>query len=649
MVASSQTDGGEVSDSLEAIDLDDAGIAKMLEAAEIPALVLALVHMTGDMELIRGDIRPIMEFLNPDDGLTDEQRDRVRALATQAIAAHRDDPQPFYMPSDAELREMLGFLVGKPVPDEYAEFLTSELSLHGEDPYAQPTIRAVSSQAKSGFKVLIIGAGMSGLLSAIRLQEAGISFEVVEKNSDVGGTWHENTYPGCRVDSANHVYSYSFRPKDWPQHFSNQQVLKQYFSETADEYGLRPQIRFDTEVVSAQFDEAESVWRVTTRGPDGATQTRVADAIISAVGQLNQPQYPDITGLDRFQGPAFHSARWRHDVDLTGKRVGVIGTGGSAFQFVPHIAEQAASVTIFQRTAPWIVANEDYFKEVPAEKHWLLRHVPFYAKWFRFSMFWRTAEGLLEAVTADEGWNRPEESVGEANQMFRDALVENLKLQLAERPDLLEKCTPDYPPGAKRALIDDGKYLQSLKRDNVELLTDSIEQVTEKGIRLTSGAEHEFDVIIYGTGFKASSFLHPMAITGLGGKELQDSWAGEPRAHKGVTIPGFPNFFCCYGPNTNIVVNGSIVFFSECEVRYILGCLALSIESGGRALDVKRDVHDRYNEWIDAGNAGMSWGQSSVNSWYKNASGRVTQNWPFSLLEFWQQTREPNADDFELV
>ncbi|MCR9277024.1 MAG: NAD(P)/FAD-dependent oxidoreductase [Pseudomonadaceae bacterium] len=649
MAISSQVSAERVDETLRPIDLDDRGIEAMLEAADIPALVLALVHMTGDLGLIRGDIRPLMEFLNPDDGLTDEQRERVKAQAAAVLAQHRDAPGAFYMPSDAELREMLSFLVGKPVPDEYAEFLTSELSLHGEDPYAQPDVEAVSASQRANYRVLVIGAGMSGLLSAIRLKEAGIGFDVVEKNDDVGGTWHENTYPGCRVDSANHVYSYSFKPKDWPQHFSNQKVLKQYFSETADEYGLREHIEFQTEVLSARFDEGSGQWQVTTRNARGETSTRNADAIISAVGQLNQPQYPDLPGLDSFKGPAFHSARWQHQVDLSGKRIGVIGTGGSAFQFVPHIAELAESVSVFQRTAPWIVANEDYFKEVPTEKHWLLRHVPFYAKWFRFSMFWRTAEGLLEAVTADEGWNRPEESVGEANQMFRDALIENLEMQLGDRPDLLEKCTPDYPPGAKRALIDDGKYLASLKRDNVHLLTDSIDSITENGIRLKSGEEHEFDVLIYGTGFKASSFLHPMSITGLGDKDLQESWAGEPRAHKGVTIPGFPNFYCCYGPNTNIVVNGSIVFFSECEVRYILGCLALSMSNDGKALNVRRDVHDRYNEWIDEGNAGMSWGQSGVNTWYKNASGRITQNWPFTLLEFWQQTRAPDAEDFELV
>ncbi len=198
-------------------------------------------------------------------------------------------------------------------------------------------------------------------------------------------------------------------------------------------------------------------------------------------------------------------------------------------------------------------------------------------------------------------------------------------------------------------MIDDGKYLRTLLRDDVALLTESIDEITPSGVRTTDGVEHNFDVLIYGTGFKASSFLHPMKIYGLAGKELHDTWKDEPRAFKGISIPGFPNLFCTYGPNTNIVVNGSIVFFSECEVRYIVGCLAMVMRSNASALDVKEDVHLRYNQRIDKGNAGMAWGQSGVNSWYKNANGHVTQNWPFTLLEFWQQTRTPDAHDYKLI
>ena len=634
---------------LQTITASDEEIRAHLETADIPSLMLALCHITGDMSIIRGAIKPQMEFLNPDDGLTDSQRQWVRDRALQAIASYRDAPGPFHDPTASELREMLDFLVGEPVADEYVDFLTAELSMHGEDPYAQPSIETIPEADRASFKVLIIGAGMSGILSAIRLKQAGIAFEIVEKNPDVGGTWYENTYPGCRVDSANHTYSYSFRPQDWPQHFSDQEVLRQYFADTVDEYDLRSNMRLNSEVVSASYDEQNRTWQADIVTGSGAKETLSANAIICAVGQLNRPNVPDISGHDDFHGETFHSARWRHDVDLTGKRVGVIGTGASAFQFTPIIAEQAASVTLFQRTPPWIVPNEEYFQKVPDGKHWLLNHVPFYARWFRFNMFWRSAEGLLHAVTAEDGWNRPEESVSDANQQFRDALVENLQAEFADHPDLLAKCTPAYPPGAKRALIDDGRYLRSLKRDNVSLLTDPIEHINQRGVVTESGDEHEFDVIVYATGFKASSFLFPMEFTGIGGKQLHRQWDGEPRAYKGISIPDFPNLFLCYGPNTNIVVNGSIIFFSECEVRYILGCLAMSMANDNAALNVRRSVHDAYNEWIDAGNLGMAWGQSGVNTWYKNARGHITQNWPFTLLEFWKQTRAPTADEFDLV
>ena len=634
--------------SRELASVDATQLRRILDDAHIPTLMLSMVHLTGDLSVIRGDIRPQEVFLSAEDGLTDEQRDTVRDKALEVLLQYRENPRQAWMPSTGELKEMLGFLVGQDVSDEYVEFLTSELSLHGEDPYSQPLLEDIPTETCRQFKVAVIGAGMSGLLSAIRLKEAGINFEIIEKNPDVGGTWFENTYPGCRVDSANHVYSYSFRPQDWPQHFSPQAVLRQYFADTADEYELRDRIRFNTEVQSARFNESTRQWELTGDGSEGA-YTTTADAVICCVGQLNRPKMPGIKGENDFEGPSFHSARWEHEHNLAGKRVGVIGTGGSAFQFVPHIAERAASVSIFQRTAPWIVPNPDYFQKVPEGTHWCLNHIPYYGKWFRFSTFWRSAEGLLDAVKAEEGWNRPEESVGEANQLLRDMLMANLQEQLGEDPELLEKCTPDYPPAAKRMLIDDGRYLETLKRDNVHLYNDGIDHISATGLVTADGTAHEFDVLIFGTGFSASSFIMPMKVYSTGGEELQEVWNGEARAYKGICMPGFPNFFCTYGPNTNIVVNGSIIFFSECEVRYILGCLALAMQEGGRALSVRRDVHDRYNAWIDEGNSRMSWGQSNVNTWYKNASGHITQNWPFSMLEFWEQTRTPEPEDFEMI
>lgn len=631
------------------ITLDDVALEAVLAEADLPALMCALVHLDGDLTPLRGDIRPITEFLGgADAGLSEQDKVTIRARALTVLKHWRDQPGTLQVPGPDQLREMLTFLVGKKIDEHYVEFLLSELSMYGEDAYAQPLLDAVPAAAKASCKVLIIGAGMSGLLAAIRLQAAGVAFEIIEKNADVGGTWFENRYPGCRVDSANHVYSYSFRPSDWPQHFSSQPVLQRYFSDCADDYGLRDHICFNTEVTAARFAADRGCWQLEASTADGQTRHFEGDVLISAVGQLNRPKLPDLAGVGSFSGPAFHSAHWDHDCDLKGKRVGVIGTGASAFQFVPIVAEQAQSVTVFQRTPPWVVNNPDYFKAVPDAKHWLLKHVPFYAKWFRFAMFWRSAEGLLDAVTADSDWQGAGPAVGADNEAFRAALLENLQTELGHDPELLAQCTPDYPPGAKRALIDDGTWLRSLTQDHVQLDTTPLAAITPTGVRTETGAEHEFDVLVYATGFAASDFLMPMKIYGDQGQELHDVWGDEPRAFKGITVPGFPNLFCCYGPNTNIVVNGSIVFFSECEVRYILGCIALLLQDDNKSLNVTREAHERFNRWIDAGNADMAWGRSTVNTWYKNAAGHITQNWPYSLLEFWRQTRVPDPADYEL-
>ena len=625
----------------------DREIEAALKDAHVPTLFNVLVHLTADLELIRGEIRPVSSFLaDPQGGIPEAEQARIRGLALKALAAYRDGgcraPAP---PSAETIQEMMNFIVAQPVPPEYLDFLKSELALNEEDAFAPPTLAHVPADVKQSFEVAVIGAGMSGVLAAIRLTEAGIPYVILEKNADVGGTWFENTYPGCRVDSPNHTYSYSFEPNDWPQHFSQQAVLRGYFQRCADKYGIREHIRFNCEVKAADYDERRDLWRVRTETAGGKQDTFDVNAIVSAVGQLNRPKFPDIPGREKFQGPSFHSARWEHQHDLRDKKIIVIGTGASAFQFVPEIATVAREVVVFQRTPPWILPNPDYHADIPRGKHWLLNHVPYYANWFRFAMFWRTAEGLLSAVKVDPAWNDRRHSVSAENEMLRGMLIENVKQHLGDDPELFEKSIPDYPPGGKRMLIDNGNWLRTMMRDNVRIVTDPIREITATGVRTDRGAE-DADVIVYGTGFSASRFLHPMKITGRNGADLHTRWDDDPRAYMGITVPGFPNLFCLYGPNTNIVVNGSIIFFSECEVRYTLGCIRLLLEKGQAAMDCRQDVHDAYNRRIDAGNAQMAWGTPHVRSWYKNSKGRVTQNWPFTLLEFWNQTRAPNPADY---
>ena len=628
-----------------------ANLEDMLKDAHLPALLTALVHMTGDTGWLRPEWTPVYNpFDRYDVGISQDRQAEARKAAAAAIGAClAGKPLQMAEPDTATLRRQMDFVAGAPIPEQYVDFLVDELSLVGQstkDPqFDQPKLKAAARK----LKVLVIGAGMTGLLAGIRLSQAGVPFEIVDKNADVGGAWFENTYPGCRVDNANHMYSYSFEPSHlWPQHFSPQPVLLEYFRGVAAKYDLRKHIRFETLAQTVVWDESRAVWRATLKGKDGGVEVIEANAVITAVGQLNRPRMPDIEGLGSFAGPAFHSAEWRHDVDLRGKRVGVIGTGASAYQFVPEIAPQVGQLSVFQRSPPWGLPVPHYHHDVPENMKWVLEHVPYFDKWYRFYLFWTTTEGFLPMVKSDPDWCGGGDAVGPQNAMLRDIVIESYRAQMTVRPELLDQVTPKYPIGGKRAVLDNGVWLAALQRDNVELVSDKIARITPKGVVTADGVEREYDVLIYGTGFQASNFLSFLKVKGRGDRDLHEAWGGDARAYLGMTVPGFPNFFITYGPNTNIVVNGSIIFFSECSVRYIIGCLKLLADTGAGAMEVKTAVHDDFNRRVDAANAGWAWGSPNVSSWYKNSFGRVSQNWPFGLIDYWRATLAPNPDDFVL-
>jgi 4-hydroxyacetophenone monooxygenase len=633
------------------ITADDEFIQAALEVADVPALLPALAYITGDFSLLREDLRIDPALMMQDQGgLTPEQLAAARQLAFEALSRFRDSgSRPVPPIEGARLAEIVQYMAaGLPV-EQYMDMAHEELALTGDDERSAHW-RKEDVAPDREFLVVVVGAGMSGIVAAYRLEQAGVPYVVIDKNDDVGGTWLDNTYPGCRVDIPNHYYSYSFAPRDdWPFFYSPQEELRRYFRECVNEFGVRPRIRFGTEVTSLQYDEDTGTWTLDLLMSDGGEDTLTANAVISAVGQLNRPQLPAIEGRESFAGPSFHSAQWDHTVDLAGVRVGVIGTGCSAAQFVPIIAEQAAHVEVFQRTPNWMFPVPHYHQEVPAGFQWLLSNVPAYREWYRFWLFWRSAETLRPMAEVDPAWPHQERSVSELNDLLRALLVEALEAQYADRPDLWAKVLPGYPPAAKRIIVDNGAWARALHRDDVELTTDHIDKITPEGVITVDGRLHEFDVLIYGTGFQPSRFLTPMKVVGRGGVNIHEQWDGDARAYLGITVPGFPNFFVLYGPNTNIVVNGSIIWFSECEVRYVMDCIRIVLAGGHLALDCRRDVHDRYNAEIDAENLRMAWGVSNVNSWYKNAKGRVTQNWPFPLLEYWTRTRQVDPGDYEVL
>jgi 4-hydroxyacetophenone monooxygenase len=621
----------------------DDEIAEALLDVSIPTLMLSLVHMSGDAELIRGALKPAGLFLNEVQGyMSEEDKAAVRKIALEVIADYRDrgchEPEP--VGADL-LQEMMQWLVCEPVPPEYVPMLLEEMELDGRDG------RAVRG-APADFPVVVIGCGESGLLAGIRLKEAGIPFTIVEKNAGVGGTWWQNSYPGARVDVGNHFYCYSFEPTDqWTHFFAEQPELQAYFQRVMDKHGIGEHVRFDTEVTSAAWDDDTATWSVQTRGRDGATATLTARAVISAVGQLNRPQLPEIDGQRDFAGPAFHSAEWDHSVDLSGKRVAMIGAGASGFQIAPAIADTVDRLTVFQRTAQWMFPNPNYHEAVGPGVQWALRHLPFYGRWYRFLLFWPGCDKGLEAARVDPDYPDQQRAVSEINEITRIMFTEWITSQVGDDPELLAKVVPDYPATGKRTLQDNGSWLRTLTRDNVDLVRTSIERIEPDAVVTSDGERFEADVIVYATGFKATKMLWPMTIRGRGGEVLAEKWGERPSAYLGITIPGFPNFFCMYGPGTNLASGGSLIFHSECQMRYITQCLELLIEGEHRCLEPRED---KTADWLDRTQAEMRkmvWSQPSIkHSFYKNSHGEVYGLSPWRLVDYWTWTREPNPDDF---
>lgn len=634
----------------EKITEDDHFIAEALKQASIPTLIMSMIHMSGDCAILDGDKRPLGAYLNEVQGyMSEEDKAAIRAQALEVIKDFRDRGCSLPpMPDHETIRKMMSFMVAEEVPEDYVELMLEEMRLDAPDPRGH-ALSNIESEKKSKFPVVVIGGGMSGVLAAIRLKQAGIPFCVVEKNPAVGGTWYENQYPGCRVDVGNHFYCYSFAPNpDWSQFFAQQPELQQYFDSCIDRFQVREHFLFETEVTGLSYDEDTQHWKVTLRDQNGERELP-ARTVISAVGFLNRPKMPDIQGIASFKGAAFHSARWDHTQDLSGKRVAVIGTGASAFQFVPEIAKSAAKVKVFQRTAPWMFPNENYHETVPEGKKWCLKHLPYYIGWYRFLLFWPATDGLLPSLKVDKNWDQAQGSINETNEMVRQVFTDWISGQVGEDQDLLSKVVPDYVPLGTRTLQDNGSWLGALKRDNVELVSDSIQEVTEHGVVTDNSKIHNVDVIIYATGFHANKFLWPMTITGKGGITLEQQWGDDPEAYLGITIPNFPNLFCMYGPATNLAFGGSLIFNGECQISYIIESLRLMLENDYASMEVKQSVHDDYNRKLQNEISDMVWLHPSIkHSYYHNQSRHVRTLSPWRLLDYWRWTKSPKAGDYDL-
>ena len=485
-----------------------------------------------------------------------------------------------------------------------------------------------NSPAAAPLRVLIIGAGFAGVGLAIQLQKRGIDdFLVLEKAASVGGTWRDNHYPGAACDVPSHLYSYSFEPKtDWSRKFAPQAEIVAYIQHCVDKHQLAGKIRCNTEVASAEFEQASGLWRVI--GKDG--EHYLAQALVSACGQLNQPAYPRIPGLESFAGEAFHSARWNHAYDLAGKRVAVIGTGASAIQFVPEIVPKVQHLTLFQRSAAYVISKPDR-----AYKRWELALL---RRWPWLQQIDRGFKYVQHEVRALAFIHFPV-----LMKLFQFSFQRHLAAAIAD-PERQRQLQPDYPLGCKRILISNN-YFPALAQGNVEIVNQAIQSITAHGVVTTDGREHPVDALIYGTGFAATDFLAPMQIKGLGGVELNQAWRDGAEAYKGISVNGFPNLFLLYGPNTNLGHN-SILYMLESQFAYVLNCLDALQQQGLRYMDVKPQVQQRFNQHLQQVIRHSIWEQGCT-SWYKNAAGKNTNNWPGFTFTYRQQTRHLELADYD--
>jgi 4-hydroxyacetophenone monooxygenase len=630
-------------------DGDDA-IAAALADVSVPALLCSLVHMTGDPSWIRGPIKPRVAIsLEFQSGIPEDEQAEIRRRALPIVAAYRDAGCQPHTLSHELLLEMMEFMSLRTLTSSLEGMFFDDMQFDGGDSQAIEWGPEVPAETRDASPVIVIGAGESGILAGIRLTQAGLPFTIIDKNDGPGGTWWENSYPGARVDIGSHQYCYSFEPTDhWSEYYCQQPELHAYFEDVVEKYGLASHCRFGTRVLSLVWDEPAARWRVTVQTPDGTIETLEARFVISAVGALNLPQLPEIPGRESFAGPAFHSARWPADLDITGSRFALVGAGASGFQIAPTIADKVASLSIFQRTAQWIIPNMQYHAAVPPGETWAQRHLPFYGRWFRFLMTFPGVAVGMESYRVDPDYRAAVGvAVNPVNEQRGQMLAAWMQSVLADRPDLIEKSTPNYPALGKRVLQDNGSWLRCLMKPNVDMVRMGIERIVPEGVVTIDGQLHEVDIICFATGFLHSDFLASMEITGRGGVSLRDQWGDAATAYLGITIPNFPNLFCMYGPGTNLAAGASLFYHSEFQSHYALDAIHRVLRAEAQSIEVTAGAHDEYADRYQKEISSLVWAHSSIaHSHYKNAQGKVYTLSPWPLDTYWAWTRTVDPADY---
>ena len=615
-----------------------------IDVANIPTLLMVLVQLTGELHWLEEPYLPKRQpGLGDNDtgGLEPRHQQEVREAALEAILAWRNGrpialPEPDY---DLIVR-MLSVSMAESVPTEYGQFTAAQLG----------QVKFLDHQAISSppdLNVIVIGAGVSGLFGAINLQMLGINFQVIERNSTVGGVWWENSYPGAGVDTPNHLYSYSFAPYDWQKYFCLRDELHGYLEHVCDSFEVRDTIRFETTVERIEYQNQKQNWLVTLCLPDGSQEQTEANVVISAAGIFNPPVSPDIDGLEDWEGEQWHTARWPETADLQDKKVAIIGNGASCMQIGPEIQDEVESLTIFQKSVHWAAPFEQFRKEVPDPLRFLLREVPLYRNWYRVRLGWTFNDRIHSALHKDPDWEHPERSLNAQNDAHRAYFTNHVISELGDHAsELLDRVLPTYPPFGKRMLMDNGWY-RMLRNPKVQLVDERISNVDANSLTTEDGSEYEADVLVLATGFDVLNFITTYEAQGRSGTSLMSQWEQDnAQAYLGTVVPNFPNFFTLYGPNLQPGHGGSLIFVVEMQVRYIMDVIQKMLDQNLGAVEIRQDIHDRYNEDVDQAHTQMVWTHPGMESYYRNERGRIVVNSPWRNVDFYAMTREADLSEY---
>ena len=621
-------------------NVDAAFLRRAVEASDLAALRVALYQATGDPELAT---------FGPVAALADEERERLTERAVDLLT-HGVGELELRVPSDEELRSLMDLVLGVPTRDEHFEIRKKFLAFTPFPfQYKRPAGAAASPD---DFQVAIIGAGPAGIATAVQLERLGIPYVLYDRLDEIGGTWSIHKYPDIRVDTLSLTYEFSFDDRyPWDEYFARGEAVRTYLEFIADEYGVREHIQLGHDLEEARFDEHTSRWQLTFRGPNGDRVSRDANAVVSAAGLFSKPKLPDVPGVEDFQGTILHPTQWTPEQDVQGKRVAVVGNGSSGVQLVAPVAEEASHVSVFQRTPQWIAPRPNYGKKVEPEIQWLFENLPGYWNWARYTSIIGLMTWHEDFLTPDPDWEAKGGYITQKSEELREFMVGYIQGQIGDRSDLLEQLIPDYAPMLRRPVVDNDWY-RALTRDNVDLVTSSIERLTSNGIQTRDGEHHDADVIVFATGFEVDQFLWPAEYQGQGGVDLREYWAPEsPRAYLGMMVPRFPNFFIMYGPNSQPVSGGiSLLSWFQIWAAYIAQCLQVLFEEGHAQVSVSEEAFQRYNEKTDAAGSELAFvkdTRSVEKNYYVDSAGRLLVNTPYETAELYAMLNTPSRDELE--